>query len=57
MAAKPPARYGAIKGARAGGFAISELHHYYGRDRSGAIHEYDAVPLGVSSRPQLQVVY
>jgi len=30
--AKPPARYGAMEGARAGGFAIAELHHHSGPD-------------------------
>ena len=31
--AKPPARYGAMVGARAGGFALAELHHHSGPDR------------------------
>ena len=30
--AKPPARYGAMGGARAGGFATAELHHHQGHD-------------------------
>jgi hypothetical protein len=30
--AKPPARYGAMVGARAGGFALAELHHHSGPD-------------------------
>jgi len=30
--AKPLARYGAIEGARAGGFATAGLHHCRGRD-------------------------
>ena len=30
--AKPPARYGAMWGARAGGFATAELHHHRGHD-------------------------
>jgi hypothetical protein len=30
--AKPSARYGAMSGARAAGFATAELHHALGRD-------------------------
>jgi len=32
--AKPLARYGAVEGARASGFAIPELHHRAGHDPS-----------------------
>ncbi|MCF6114478.1 MULTISPECIES: hypothetical protein [Mesorhizobium] len=31
--AKPLARYSAIEGALASGFATAELHHLWGRDR------------------------
>jgi hypothetical protein len=31
-AATPLARYGAVEGARASGFATAELHHVWGRD-------------------------
>ena len=34
--AKPPARYSAMESARAGDFAMAELHHPLGHDRGGA---------------------
>jgi hypothetical protein len=32
---QPPARYRAMEGALAGGFAIADLHHPQGHDRYG----------------------
>jgi hypothetical protein len=43
--AKPPARYGAMGGARAGGFATAELHHELGRDPD-PLHAGGRTPLG-----------
>ena len=45
--AKPLARYGAMEGARASGFAIPELHHHPGHDpeqRSAAPDDLNACP-------------
>ncbi len=49
--AKPPARYSATKGARAGGCAAVELHHAVGHDRP---HVDSQVTCGVNVRERIE---
>jgi hypothetical protein len=42
--AKPLARYSAIEGALASGFATAELHHLWGRDRDQYLFTEASLP-------------